>query len=495
MKKHIFYIILLALCFASFTIVFDFFPRPKVSELEKRELSTFPAFSWETLASGEFTREVSSWFSDSEPFRDDLMTLSMKIKDLISFNPTEDNIKFHAGDAPLETSDSDTLDTASAQVDVEEEDDDDMVLEQNAKIAHAGIIIAGKGENTRALMCYGGSPKGCTEYAKVANLYKQTFGEGVNVYCMVIPTSVEFYCPPKVQSRTKSQLATTQHVFECLDSNVVGVDIYPSLKKHRKEPIYLRTDHHWAPLGAFYAAKKFAEVAGVPFKDLDHYEADTVHRFVGSMYGYSKDISVKEAPEDFIYYKPQGVEYSTTYVVYRIDDNYKVIGESRPASGPFFYKFKDGHGGAYGTMMGGDTKLTQVRTSTKNGRRLIILKDSFGNAIPGFLFFSFEEIHVIDNRYFTKDIVAYVEEHGITDILFANNIFSAYSAATCKHYSNFLHQQWTKPQPKANPKTSEEVKPSAPKSDSVSTAPVATPTPASGAGSSASSEVSDSVEN
>lgn len=448
MKKHIVYISLVAAVFLTFVVVFDTFPRTRVSELEKRELATFPSFSWEKLASGAFTNEVSSWFSDSEPYRDELMTMSMQIKDLISIAPTEDNVKFHAGDTPMaETVDGEGDGTKQGAGDggEEEDDDDDMVLEENAKIANAGIIIAGKGENVRALMCYGGAPNGCGAYADAANLYKKTFGSKVNVYCMVIPTSIEFYCPEKVKSRTKSQLATTQHVFECLAPDVKGVDIYPELKKHRKEDIYLRTDHHWAPRGAYYAAKKFAEVAGVPFQDLSHYEADTVHRFVGSMYGYSKDIAVKNAPEDFIYYKPKGVEYNTTYIIYNINKNYQVLSESKPVQGPFFYKYKDGNGGAYCTMMGGDTKLTQVRTSTHNGRRLIILKDSFGNAIPGFLFFSFEEVHVIDNRYFTKDIVAYVEEHHITDILFANNIFSAYSNSTCKHYVNFLHQNWNKP--------------------------------------------------
>lgn len=442
MKKHIIYISLVALVFVAFVVVFDTFPRTKVSELEKRELATFPTFTWERLASGAFTNEVSSWFSDSEPFRDELMTMSMQIKDIIAIAPTEDNVKFHAGDMPLEAPVVDPL----APPVKGEEDDDDMVLEENAKIANAGIIIAGKGENVRALMCYSGAANGCEEYAEAANLYKRTFGSKVNVYCMVIPTSIEFYCPEKVKDRTKSQLATTQHVFECLEPEVKPVDIYPVLKNHRKENIYLRTDHHWAPLGAFYAAKTFAHVAGVPFKELNSYQADTVHRFVGSMYGYSKDIAVKNAPEDFVYYKPQGVEYTTTYTVYNINNKYQVLSENKPCNGPFFYKYKDGNGGAYCTMMGGDTKLTQVRTSTHNGRRLIILKDSFGNALPGFLFFSFEEVHVIDNRYFTKDIVAYVEEHHITDILFANNIFSAYSKWTCKHYVDFLHQRWVQPQ-------------------------------------------------
>lgn len=80
---------------------------------------------------------------------------------------------------------------------------------------------------------------------------------------------------------------------------------------------------------------------------------------------------------------------------------------------------------AYSTFMGGDTKLTQVRTNVGNGRRLVILKDSYGNALPGYLFYSFEEIHVVDGRYFTHNMKRYVRENGITDILFANNIFQA----------------------------------------------------------------------
>ena len=176
------------------------------------------------------------------------------------------------------------------------------------------------------------------------------------------------------------------------------------------------------------------------------------------MYGYSKDISVKNAPEDFVYYIPKDVEYNTTYIVYTINKNYQVTGESKPAQGPFFYKYKDGNGGAYCTMMGGDTKITQVRTSTQNGRRLMILKDSFGNMLPGYLFYSFEEIHVIDGRYFTKDMVAYVNENKITDILFANNIFSAYSNSTCNKYRKFINQQWSKsPEKSEEPKADETV--------------------------------------
>lgn len=90
--------------------------------------------------------------------------------------------------------------------------------------------------------------------------------------------------------------------------------------------------------------------------------------------------------------------------------------------------------------MGGDTRITQVKTGVKNHRRVMILKDSFGNALPGYLFYSFEEIHVVDYRYFTKNMRKYVADNKITDILFANNIFNAYSNKICKRYMRFLNQ-------------------------------------------------------
>ena len=431
------YIVAIGLAFTLLAVVFNTFPRPWFSELEKRELATFPRFTPEGLADGAFTSQVSSWYSDSEPFRDRFMQFSMMVKDLEHLDLGEDNVTFHASaskpDEEVETDDVEELDE-------EAELPHELTLEENAKIANNGILIVGQGANVRALMAYGGSGRGCVGYARSANLYKDTFPD-VNVYYMVIPTSVEFYCPEKARKRSNPQRPTIDNVIAHLSPGVKMVDVYYTLQDHAAEDIYLRTDHHWAPLGAYYAARKFAEVAQVPFRDLaDGYEQRVVHGYVGSMYGYSQDIAIKNAPEDFVYYVPTEVSYETTYINYAIDESYRVVGVGRPYKSRFFFHYRDGNAGAYCTFMGGDTKLTKVVTATKNGRRLIILKDSFGNALPGFLFYSFEEIHVIDSRYFTKNMVEYVRDNAITDILFANNIFKAYSSYTYRNYNRFLTQ-------------------------------------------------------
>ena len=455
MKRGVFFVTVIALVYLFFTAAFNLLPRSRYSVLEKRELNRFPSFTLDSLADGSYTAAISSWYSDTEPYRDTLMELSMQFRDLLGIRLGEQSIQYVSQEknAAVETVGEEQDPVVAAEKQEHAEAAEDSVksvkafehvdaeggIDDVAKVASSGIILVGSGENVRALMGFFGTERGGAKYAEVINQYGATFGKSVKVWCMPIPTSTEFYCPEDAAKFTKKQWPVFNSIFSNLSNGVRAVDIYSVLAQHTDEPIYLRTDHHWAPLGAYYAAQEFARVAGVPFGDLSRYEEHVVHRFVGSMYGYSQNVAVKKAPEDFVYHIPTEVEYTTTYVNYTLDEEFHVTGESRPYKSKYFFSFKDGSGAAYTTFMGGDIKLTKVETSTHNGRRLLVFKDSFGNAVPGYLFYSFEEIHVADFRYFTKDVVSYVDENHITDILFANNITNTCVNYTYSRYRKFLN--------------------------------------------------------
>lgn len=430
------YLTLTVVVFTVLAVVFVAFPRSRYSELEKRELAEMPTFSTEKLADNTYTSELSTWFSDTEPYRDKFMAVSMTVRDAIRFDPTsndDEQVSFHAGDATIGAEPA-----AAPEGEDMEEYENKITANENAKMANHGIIIVGSGPNVRALMAYGGR-NGGEAYAKALNEYKEAL-PGVTIYSMVVPLASEYYTPDKARSATKPQLPTIQNINRHLAAGVRPVNVYSALAAHVDEPIYLRTDHHWAPLGAFYAAQALARTAGVPFRGLDAYTRKVVHGYVGTMYGYSKDISVKKAPEDFVYYEPNAVTYTTTYNNYTVSKDYRVTGEGKAYQGPFFYKHKDGSSGAYSTFMGSDYKLTKVQTGTKNGRRVLIIKDSYGNALPGYLFYSFEEVHVVDFRYFTRNIRKYVRDNKITDLVFCTNIFNAYSPSTYRKVTRFLTQ-------------------------------------------------------
>lgn len=324
-----------------------------------------------------------------------------------------------------------------------------LMTAQNVRRTRRGIILVDTGMVIRAIEPYRGNPDNGVGYAGIVNKYKQKFPH-VNVYCMVIPNAVAYYCPDSVQSWTSAERPAIMDILSKLSADVQAVDIYDTLQAHATEPIYSRTDHHWAPLGAYYAASHFAQVAGLEFKELTAYEPRTIHNFVGSMYTFSRDKAVKNAPEEFIYYVPRDSDFTATHITYKRQS--KKVGRKRwrrfltasePETFSFFRPYEDGDGNAYCTFMGGDTNTTSVTTAIRNNRRLLILKDSYGNALPSYLFSSFEEIHVVDCRYFLQNMVDFVNNHAITDILFANNLIHASMEKTCQAYERYLTQKPT----------------------------------------------------
>lgn len=313
------------------------------------------------------------------------------------------------------------------------------------KRAEKGIIVIGDGADTRAVEPFNGKEENGIAYANAISRYGAALkGKGVNVYSMVIPTAVAYYCPDTARNWTKDERAAIDVIKKALSADVKAVDVYDALYAHRDEPIYLRTDHHWAPLAAYYAANEFAKAANAPFRGLECYDTVMVRDFVGTMYKFSKDASVKNAPEDFVYHVPRDISYTATYIKYSLGKNRQVTGESKPEAGDFFLRYDDGNSAAYCTFMGGDTRTVTVRTAADNGRRLAIVKDSYGNALPGYLFSSFEEIHVLDFRYYSKGIVKYVTDNKITDLLFANNLGHAYSPVTAQTINRLLGTNETK---------------------------------------------------
>ncbi|MBR5170860.1 MAG: hypothetical protein IKW85_09880 [Muribaculaceae bacterium] len=305
-----------------------------------------------------------------------------------------------------------------------------------------GYLIVGSGADQRGFECFTSNATG-QNYAEMVNTYKQAFGDSVNVYCMMIPTNGEFYSPVEAVEKgyIKSERPTIERLYSQLLDQVIAVDCYTPLSKHVTENICSHTDHHWLPRGAFYAAQAFAKAAQVPFRDLSSYEEHVTHDFVGTMPRFSGYQKLRDAAEDFVYYTPKGVEYTTNQVVYTLDKSRRnVVSEEEQDSVKFFRHYKDGSGSAYLTFFGGDYNITHVTTSTKNGRRLMLVKDSFGNAIPGYLFYSFEEIFVVDSRYFTPNMREFVTGNKVTDILFCNNIVHACTPSISKGLLKYLDQ-------------------------------------------------------
>jgi hypothetical protein len=234
---------------------------------------------------------------------------------------------------------------------------------------------------------------------------------------MVIPTAGSFYMPDEYKNLTNDEKEYIDYINTKLDPSVVPIDAYGALEEHKAEKIYARTDHHWLPLGAYYAGKELAKAAGVEYAPLDSYGKNTKDDYVGTMYGYTGSDIIKNNPEEFTYYIPQN-NYTTTYynndlTNARDGDLLLNIDNLDPVS-------------YYLVFMGGDDRITHVHTDVANDRCLMIIKDSYGNATVPCYVNSFEDIYVIDMRYFNGiNIIDFANTVGCTDLAFEADTYTA----------------------------------------------------------------------
>ncbi|MBQ3566662.1 MAG: hypothetical protein IJA12_05730 [Oscillospiraceae bacterium] len=403
--------------------------RPTVSVTENRTLATMPDFSVKDYLSGKYTADIELFYNDTVPQRESLKDLVADIKGSFGIK-SSDGVKIHGNILSMEEKVEKTETTtekittamtmaeykgttsiaATTTVTTEKEDNplDDPNIE--GEISNSILVY-----NNRGIMLFGGSKTNSELYAQYVNNFKSDLGDNVNVYSMVCPTPVSYYLPTKYSDMTANEKDTIDYINKHLDG-VTPVDAWTVLDRHKDEKIFQNTDHHWAQLGAFYAAEEFAKTAGVPFPDINQYEKIEKDGYVGTLYGYTGDDDLKDNPEQFIYYIPK-CEYTSEFFTPDLSESWDgnlvvSIDNIDPVSW-------------YCVFIGADNVVTHVTTEVKNGRKLAVIKDSYGNALIPCLTGSFEEIYVIDVRYFDVNAVSYFKEKGITDLLFAMNTFSA----------------------------------------------------------------------
>lgn len=266
-----------------------------------------------------------------------------------------------------------------------------------------GIVISGN----RGMEQFGGSYNGGKKTAEKLNAFKEVVGEDVNVYIMPCPLSGAFYAPDKFPNSIKNH----ENCFNGIRENLVGVkyvDTLGALSAHTDEYIYLRTDFHWAALGAYYAAEELSKVSGTPFDNISTFVEKSVGGFKGSLCGYA---SVLGNDPDTIYWYEPSRAHTVTY--------YNVSGFSNPLTGKTLFSSSNG----YTKFIYGDSYTTQIQSDVNNGRKLLVVKDSYGNALAPFLLSSFEEVIIVDCRYFKLNAATFIKEQGITDVCFAVSAF------------------------------------------------------------------------
>lgn len=464
--------------------------RPRYSDAEKRELKQFPAFSLQGLFAGSYFRDITSWYQDSYPGKEEWMLLASKTKAFYGLQgeqiygaaeqvkeeiPTgegamaetfalkKDGEDLQEDGTEKKESDGESQRKANARDKKEgkeqieegkgtEEKQEEAEAKQSAEVKQSSdakqgstkekeensnfetdaegnlqIKKADKAENVAgeqigslylngdsAYELYYFSEKAVRAHASLLNTVQAMFPK-VKLSAMIVPNSFGVILDPKVQEKLASSGMdqAIAYSYSLMDKRVNTVNVFDALSAHKKEYIYFRTDHHWTQLGAYYGYQEYCKSMGYSTKPLSDYQKLDFPEFYGTFYFFmNRPESLKGHPDQVTAY--QGSMNSMQYTDRKGNlQEGKLINDASQML----------PGNKYNCFMLGDHGYVEIHNEgAPRKKSILVLKDSYGNAFVPLLAQDYRDVYVVDYRHYQGNASSLIQEKGIEEILFLNNI-------------------------------------------------------------------------
>lgn len=414
-----FLIVLSLLTIISFVIPL----RPTQSQIEKRNLAEFPAFSWEALVSGDYFDDITLWFSDTFPGREDWLRLSSSISSLhgyseISFTsdidlsqnaaPIPSPVDSPTQPAEIQEDFSPTVPSSTESTPSTESQQETTNPVEEAELGDGALIQIGDAVFNQV----GFASVYATQYAaSVSKLADDLAEMGIRVISAPAPTAIGIMVDQQYLEKLNcaDQDAVIQYLHGLMSDNVITVDTYSAISAHKDEYVYFRTDHHWTALGAYYAYAATCEAAGYTPAALEDFTVWDQGEFEGSLFWRAPNPGKLRADRVDAYI-PQG---DIEVVVHDSQGGFK-------PSQLLFDTTQREVNTKYLTFLGTDYAMTEItNNSIPDGPTCILVKDSFGNAIAPFYTQNYHKIYAIDYRKYPVTLKWFAQAYDVDDVIFA----------------------------------------------------------------------------
>ncbi len=365
MKKGKFTALFFVICLCAVQALCLIKPQVDFSENENRNLQTFPELSLQTVFSGQFMKQYDSYTADQFLFRDQWVSLATR--ELLAIGKRDNQKTYFGKDGYLFA--VDTIDQRQ--------------LEKNQLFLQEFL-----------------------QKAKRKN-------PDLHATVMIVPTASAVlseklpYGAPVPQ-----EIPLIASIGSSVEGLATFCDPTQTLLAHADENIYYRTDHHWTSLGAYYAYTAWAGSQGVSAHDLTDYHVNTVSdSFLGTTYSKANLTSIK--PEEIQTFERKDVPKATMQV--HTGKEVKFFDSLYDES---YLSKKD----KYSCFLSSNNPLVTIETGIKNGKTLLVVKDSFANSFVPFLTGEYERIFVVDPRYQRNGILSMIGQESVTDVLVLYNL-------------------------------------------------------------------------
>ena len=326
------------------------------SDVENRTLAQFPEFSWEDLKDGSFTKGGEEYFADQFPLRDQWTGLKARAEQVLG------------------------------------------------KREFNGVYLCGD-----ALIAKVEPPKDGLEEKNLSYVSRLAERTELPVYLGLIPSAAEIWrdrLPRGAESWDQAAFIARAAELE----GVEPIDFLTALRDHAGERtwegIFYRTDHHWTTLGAYYGHAALMEALGrggeVP-------EPETVK---------ARDLPVSNGFQGTLY-SQSGIHWlEPDSIEFWVEESGLTVTSWRDGTpkeaGLYDWDYL-GKKDKYSAFLGGNQPLCVIQNPEGEGK-LLVIRDSYADSLAPFLALRFEEVHLLDPRYYRYSAAKYAEDNGLDAI-------------------------------------------------------------------------------
>lgn len=340
-------------------VILNFFnPKKEFSEQENRYLAKVPEFTMEKLVSGEFSNDMNEYFNDHFVFRN----AWVKVNSLVQTTTGKDEIN-------------------------------------NVYVGEDGYLFEKENITEKELSNF--------EYsANKINTIAETLD--IPVYVMIVPNSIyinQDKLPEFIDSPNQLEIINNMYA---IMNNTININTVQSIQEQNKiEQLYFKTDHHMTSAGSYVLYQEFAKASNIMC--YDNFITEKVSDdFLGTFDAKSQ---VLNQEKDDIYIYKNKYNQNLEKVIYDLETIDSIYKED-------YLSKRD----KYSYFLNGNNSKVEIHTKQNNGKKLLIIKDSYAHNFAQFLCGNYEEIHLIDPRYYRATIKDYVNENEITDVLVLYNV-------------------------------------------------------------------------
>ena len=346
-------------------IILNFvWPKQTFSASENRMLAVIPRFSFEDFVSGEYLGGVDSYINDHFAFRDFYLKLNSWWE--IDVMGKKENNNVYIGK-------------------------DDFLFE---KFEYGDEEKNNVFKNTTA----------------ISNFAEDMQKNNINTFFTLVPNSIYINAdklPDNVEVPNQKEIIEEIYTNT---KNTHNVNVTQALiEENKKQQLYFKTDHHMNSDGAYVVYKEFcnsAEITPVPLSDFER-----VVITEDSLGTFDSKAQVYGQKPDTIWVYKNDTNTNIKEAIYDKETTNSIFNES-------FLEGKD----KYSYFLNGNNSKVVVKTNVDNDKKILVIKDSYAHIMSQFLCQNYSEVHFLDPRYTNFNYEEYIQENGITDVLFLYNV-------------------------------------------------------------------------